>query len=597
MASEYQDDDETGASAIVVDTLDEEANPDSDDVEKLKSTNPSQDEKHNPPPEIETVREDLAIAKAIAYERDEYFDAEKKQVAELKSEYAPDEEERKSFHRRHPLIVGGCCVLVVALIVLLSVLLAPKQVPVVTLLPTEAPTLAPTVRTRETIIANYLAQEFSSSVLVEGTAYARAKDWIVYEDLMQLRVGVNSKQLKQRFGLAVFYFSTTRDEPWRSCNAPFPAENNSTCTYLQPVRSSDGLSLVYREVPNMIRWLSEQSECSWYGIVCGPDGVVAKIDVQGQGIKGNLRRFLAADTEAEGDGFVSNILLKAFPALQVLYLNYNEFTGNLPVSIAGFSNLIALEMHGNEFTGEIPTSYYDRLTSLQSLNLGENQLSGNLDSRIGQLTELRGLNLHLNNLEGPLPSELGKLALLLVQSRLNGNQFSGQLPTEIGQLTNLNLFEYHENQFTGNIPTEVGELTNMDIFRLDGNEFSGTIPDEICNMTNARLIRLDNNALTGPLPTTELLKFQRLQLLYVDNNKLTGPIPSELGDILTLRLAHLHLNQFTGSMPNEVCERTSDPATGLAFLQADCDPIVDPPNPCRCCTACCDRTSRICTLR
>lgn len=114
-------------------------------------------------------------------------------------------------------------------------------------------------------------------------------------------------------------------------------------------------------------------------------------------------------------------------------------------------------------------------------------------------------------------------------------------------------------------------------------------------MTNSQLILLDRNALSGPLPTIELLQLQQLFRFHVNNNRLTGPIPSQLGELPRLRLAWLHLNQFTGSMPIEVCEAASVPNTGLNFLQADCAPIDNPPNPCRCCSACCDRSTEVCT--
>ena len=134
----------------------------------------------------------------------------------------------------------------------------------------------------------------------------------------------------------------------------------------------------------------------------------------------------------------------------------------------------------------------------------------------------------------------------------------------------------------------------MDIFRLDGNQLTGTIPVELCSMTNARLLRLDSNELSGPLPTTELLQFQRLQIFQVSKNQLTGPIPAQLGSIPGLRLAWLHLNEFTGEVPIEICQAASIPGTGLSILQADCSPVDDPPNACRCCTACCDRSTEVC---
>lgn len=136
----------------------------------------------------------------------------------------------------------------------------------------------------------------------------------------------------------------------------------------------------------------------------------------------------------------------------------------------------------------------------------------------------------------------------------------------------------------------------MDQFRIDNNLLTGTIPVELFKMSNSQVIRMDGNDLTGPLPGVELLQLQKLVQLTVSNNQLTGSIPTQLGYLSSLRLAWLHLNQFTGDVPMDVCDAASIPNTGLNFLQADCAPIDNAPNPCRCCSACCDRSTDICTM-
>ena len=100
---------------------------------------------------------------------------------------------------------------------------------------------------------------------------------------------------------------------------------------------------------------------------------------------------------------------------------------------------------------------------------------------------------------------------------------------------------------------------------------------------------LEYNKLSGTLPAAELLQLQQLVRLQVNENRLTGSIPSQLGNLPGLRQAHLHLNQFTGDVPIDLCD-----AANMISLQADCAPIDNAPNPCLCCTACCDRSTGIC---
>jgi len=568
---------------------------------------------------------ELAIAKAVPCDDDggdELPNGIKKldikQVAVATP--APNDDQNTLFCRRYAIVIGGCCVFGIALIILLIVLLSSSKAecddgaslcqtigPQLSV--TSAPTASPTDQTRKTIVINYLETELSAKVFFGGSPYSMARDWILHDDPRQLDVDMDrdSKLLMQRYALAVFYFLSIQNgqngsTPWRSCNPPSLSLNNSetenddTCTYLVPTRSPDGSSLIYNEIPGRIRWLSSSHECEWQGINCTATKEVLQVDVRGQGIRGDLGRLLAggAGPEEEKENTVSNVLVWGIPKLQLLYLSQNDLTGTIPASLSRFSDLTLLELLGNSLSGEIPTSFFDKLTSLQFLNLGENRLSGNLDTKIGQLTKLVGLHLYKNNFQGQLPSEIGALSSFLEYSRIWGNEFSGPLPTEIGQLTRLKEFQYSYNQFTGTIPTQFGQLTSMDVFTLNGNQLSGTIPVELCNMTNSRVIMLDGNALDGSLPTTELSQLQRLIQFKVNNNQLTGPIPSQLGDLPDLRLAWLHLNEFTGTMPDEVCEAASVPNFGLNYLQADCAPIDNPPNECRCCSACCDRSTGVC---
>jgi Leucine-rich repeat (LRR) protein len=97
------------------------------------------------------------------------------------------------------------------------------------------------------------------------------------------------------------------------------------------------------------------------------------------------------------------------PFLQSLSLQYNDFSGSIPVEYARMMHyLINLDVHGNQLSGSIPNDIYEN-NILELIILGENHLTGTISTLIGQLTPLKGLHVDHNRLEGSTPEEIGKL--------------------------------------------------------------------------------------------------------------------------------------------------------------------------------------------
>lgn len=94
-----------------------------------------------------------------------------------------------------------------------------------------------------------------------NSTYNKALDWLLYDDPMQLPP--DAQNLVQRYILALFYFQTSQQGPWRSCNPP-KVNETSACEY----KKIAGISpLAFEDVP-WGRWLSDLHECDWAGISC-----------------------------------------------------------------------------------------------------------------------------------------------------------------------------------------------------------------------------------------------------------------------------------------------------------------------------------------
>ena len=84
----------------------------------------------------------------------------------------------------------------------------------------------------------------------------KALDWILHKDAMQLTT--EAENLFQRYTLALFYFRTSVEIPWLSCNPP--TENQTAqCSHQRPIVFWP--EMVYEEEPGSIRWLSDKHEC------------------------------------------------------------------------------------------------------------------------------------------------------------------------------------------------------------------------------------------------------------------------------------------------------------------------------------------------
>ncbi|KAL2330506.1 hypothetical protein Fmac_018087 [Flemingia macrophylla] len=162
-----------------------------------------------------------------------------------------------------------------------------------------------------------------------------------------------------------------------------------------------------------VNWNSSTSICtSWVGVTCNHDGShVLAVRLPGVGLRG----FLPPNTLGKLNGLISLSLrsnslrgnlpidLLSLPSLRFIYLQHNNFSGDIPDSLP--PRLVFLDFSYNSFTGKIPASVKN-LTHLIGLNLQNNSLTGLIPDV--NLPSLKNLDLSFNYLNGSIPSGLHK---------------------------------------------------------------------------------------------------------------------------------------------------------------------------------------------
>jgi len=405
---------------------------------------------------------------------------------------------------------------------------------------------------------------------IKDSPYARAAEWIYDDDPLQLLQG--SENLIQRYLLVLFYFSTTKNRPWKSCNPSVGIETEA-CNFTKLVRT---FPEVYELVP-WYRWLSGRHECDWAGVICDEFNQTRALELSGQQIFGTFPTDIAK-----------------MPYLQSLTFNLNEFYGTLPSELSQMKHLLNIELHYNLFTGRVPSEWY-KAQALQRINFAGNFLTGTIPTEIGLLSSMKGYFMQENGLAGSLPTEIGKMTFLTF-SRWGRNFLTGTLPTEFGSLGKVQEVWIHRNKLHGTLPREMVSMKELGDLRLQYNALSGTIPEEHYNMSQLRRWDLYDCNFTGTI-STNIRNLVNLQTYRIRGNNFHGTIPKEMGELSNLATAWLQENNLTGMIPLEICTKRGP--LGITTLQVDCDAtngIHEPLVECipSCCTSCCDSVTGYC---
>jgi leucine-rich repeat protein SHOC2 len=224
----------------------------------------------------------------------------------------------------------------------------------------------------------------------------------------------------------------------------------------------------------------------WVGVTWS-DGRVAKLDLFGRGLSGQLPR------------------LEGLTSLSFVSLINNQLTGSIPEKLfEGLTSLEHVSLNSNQLTGSIPEKLFEGLTSLKVVYLNGNQLSGAIPEKLfeGQTT-LSFVSLDNNQLTGSIPEKLFEGLTSLREVDLNTNQLSGAIPEKLFDgLTSLEGVFLNNNQLSGPIPEKLFEgLTSLQVVWIYGNQLSGSIPEKLFEgVTSLYSVQLSNNQLSGSIP-------------------------------------------------------------------------------------------------
>ncbi|KAL6188013.1 hypothetical protein ACLB2K_039408 [Fragaria x ananassa] len=154
-------------------------------------------------------------------------------------------------------------------------------------------------------------------------------------------------------------------------------------------------------------WNSTSDPCNFAGVSCTRNRV-SRLVLEGLDLGGSFAA-LTGLTQLRVLSLKRNRLSSPIPdlsnltSLKLLFLSYNDFSGEFPASLTSLFRLYRLDLAYNNLTGEIPETV-SHLTHLRTLRLEANRFSGSISGL--NLPNLQEFNVSANRLYGEIPKSL-----------------------------------------------------------------------------------------------------------------------------------------------------------------------------------------------
>lgn len=316
-------------------------------------------------------------------------------------------------------------------------------------------------------------------------------------------------------------------------------------------------------------WKEGNSVCSFNGIVCNSDGLVAEINLPRQELVGVVPfdsicglGALQKINLGENSLYGSIKDVRNCTRLQVLDLGNNSFSGEVP-DLSALSELNFLNLNNSGFSGKFPWKSLENLSNLTFLSLGDNPFESNpFPGEVLKLEKLYWLYLSNCSITGQIPEGIGNLTLLQ-NLELSDNQIFGEIPAGIVKLKKLWQLELYNNSMTGKLPVGFGNLTSLVNLDASHNLLEGDL-SELRFLNQIASLQLFENQFSGEIPE-EFGEFKNLIELSLYTNKLTGSLPEKLGSWADFQYIDVSENFLTGSVPPDMCKNGN--MTDLLILQ------------------------------
>jgi hypothetical protein len=204
---------------------------------------------------------------------------------------------------------------------------------------------------------------------------------------------VQHEKMLQRYALAVLYYAL-------GAEAPSQEDSEGGVTH---VETSQGRSVniltsenVHHSPPRgwirRAKWLSDLSVCTWYGISCGEDEMVQKLNLTlnklsgtlptlelFQALRGSIQIFDISHNDIRGTLNLPEDMdsRESWPNLEVFHVNDNQLSGTVPFEWFEDSPITGINVAWNMLSGKLPVGLKDWKT-LSSLYVSHNLFSGSL---------------------------------------------------------------------------------------------------------------------------------------------------------------------------------------------------------------------------